>query len=237
MNCNALIKKLKLSEKDFQLIKDTVVEVETKTKGEIAVALAPESAHYSFWELLFSTCVSFIVAIILLPFSNQLYKIWQQEYWQFQPIWILPAFYILICLLIIVLFFYIFNIPCVDRFVVPPSVKRVSVTHRAFRYFTESGIYDTENHCGILIYVSFMERQVRIIADKGISEKISQDLWNLIADELAENLKNKKTTEAFINAINKCGDLLREYFPSDIKEKNELSDGLVILGNEDSEWF
>ena len=107
--------------------------------------------------------------------------------------------------------------------------------HRAFRYFTESGVYDTAEHSGILIFVSFMEHQVRILADSGIAKRISQDLWNLIADELAEDIKNGKTAQAFLNAISKCGDLLAEQFPAKEENPNELSDGLVILG--DLEWY
>ena len=80
-----------------------------------------------------------------------------------------------------------------------------------------------------------MEREVRIIADRGISEKISQDLWNLISDELIENLKKGETTLAFTTAIEKCGALLAENFPNREKNPNELPDGLVIL--EDAEWF
>lgn len=237
MKYKYLMKKLNLSESDFQKIKETVKDVELKTEGEIALALAPESAHYSFWELFFSSCLAFFVSIALLPFAEGINATYQNHYWQNQPAWVLPAFYMIVCVLVVVLFFYLFNIPCIDRFIIPKPVKRVSVTHRAFRYFTESGIYDTEKHCGILIFVSYMERQVRIIADRGISSKISQDLWNLIADELAENLKNKNTATAFINAVNKCGDLLEEFFPADKKEKNELADGLVLLGREDAEWF
>ena len=79
-----------------------------------------------------------------------------------------------------------------------------------------------------------MERQVRIVADSGISKKISQDLWDLIADELAENMKKGKVTEAFETAIAKCGELLAENFPNHKENPNEFPDGLVIL--EDAEW-
>ena len=48
MKQKTLIKKLKLSEKDFQDIKAAIQNAEEKTTGEIAVAVAPESAHYSF---------------------------------------------------------------------------------------------------------------------------------------------------------------------------------------------
>ena len=235
MKTKTLLKKLNLNEKDFDDIKSTVAEAEKKTTGEIAVAVTAESAHYSFWELLASDLFAAVVLIVLLPFADKIRMIYRHIYWQNEPGWILPLFFIISCFAAVVIAFYVVNIPALDRLIIPSAVKKSCVTHRAFRYFTESGVYDTKEHSGILIFVSYMERQVRIVADSGISAKISQDLWNIIADELAENLRKGKTAEAFTNAIEKCGELLAENFPNHDENPNELDDGLVVL--EDAEWF
>lgn len=235
MKTKTLLKKLNLSDSDMEQIKKSVAASESKTTGEIAIAVAPESAHYSYWELLASNIFAAVILIIMLPFSKQISNIFKRMYWQNEPSWVVPAFFVICCLLVIIAGFYIANIPAIDRIIIPGKVKNNCVTHRAFRYFTESGVYDTAEHSGILIFVSYMERQVRIIADSGIAKKISQDMWNLIADELSENLKNGKTTEAFTTAIEKCGALLEENFPPHEENPNELADGLVIV--EDAEWF
>ncbi len=235
MKKKTLLKKLKLTDQAFEEIKKSVVEAECKTTGEIALAIAPESAHYAFWELLAANVFSAVVLLVLLPFSNMIRNLYRLIYWQNEPSWILPVFYIISIYAAVVIAFYLANIPAIDRFVIPSAVRKTAVTHRAFRYFTESGVYATAEHSGILIFVSYMERQVRIIADKGIAEKISQDLWNLIADELAENLKKGDAQLAFTNAVAKCGQLLAENFPNHEENPNELSDGLVIL--EDAGWY
>lgn len=235
MKYKSLVKKLKLEDSDFSTIKDAIHQAEEKTTGEICAAITPESAHYSFWELLSANAVACVALIIMLGFSEKIRTMYQRFYWQNEPDWILPAFFVVSCFSIVVLVFYLANISFIDRIVIPKSVRKVSVTNRALRYFTESGVYKTAEHSGILIFVSFMERQVRIIADEGISKKISPDLWNLIADEFAEELKNGHTVEAFTQVIQKCGDLLAENFPAKEVNPNELSDGLVIL--EDAEWF
>ena len=234
MKYKTLIKKLRLGDEDFKTIKNAVAEAEAKTTGEIAVAVAPESARYCFWGLLAADFFSALVLVCMLPFSDKILALYRRLYWQNEPSWILPLFFIISCLAAVVIAFYIANIPVVDRLVIPPSVRRTCVTNRAFRYFTESGVYDTAEHSGILIFVSFMERQVRIVADSGISKHISQDMWNLIADELAENLRKGQAAAAFTTAIEKCGELLAEYFPPHEENPNELPDGLVIL--EDAEW-
>ena len=234
MKYKTLIKKLRLGDEDFKSIKEAVAAVEAKTTGEIAVAVAPESARYCFWELLAADFFGILVLVCMLPFSEKILALYHRLYWQNEPSWILPLFFVISCLAAVVVGFYICNIPAIDRLVIPPSVRRSCVTNRAFRYFTESGVYDTAEHSGILIFVSYMERQVRIVADSGISKHISQDLWNLIADELAENLRKGEATKAFTTAIEKCGQLLAENFPPHEENPNELPDGLVIL--EDAEW-
>ena len=234
MKYKTLIKKLNLKDQDFEKITDTVAKVEAKTTGEIALAVTAESGRYCFWELLAANCFAALVLIVLLPFADKILALYRRLYWQNEPSWILPLFFIITCFASVMIAFYLANIPFIDRLIIPPSVRRSSVTNRALRYFTESGIYDTAEHSGILIFVSYMERQVRIIADSGISKKISQDLWNLIADELSENIRKGDTALAFTSAIEKCGDLLAENFPPHEENPNEIPDGLVIL--EDSEW-
>ena len=234
MKYKTLIKKLNLKDQDFEKITDTVAKVEAKTTGEIALAVTAESGRYCFWELLAANCFAALVLIVLLPFADKILALYRRLYWQNEPSWILPLVFIITCIASVKIAFYLANIPFIDRLIIPPSVRRSSVTNRALRYFTESGIYDTAEHSGILIFVSYMERQVRIIADSGISKKISQDLWNLIADELSENIRKGDTALAFTSAIEKCGDLLAENFPPHEENPNEIPDGLVIL--EDSEW-
>ena len=235
MRYNSLIKKLHLSDADFDEIKKTVAEAEAKSTGEIAVAIAPESAHYSFWELLVGNIAAALVLIIMIPFADKIRGLYRMLYWQNEPSWILPLFYIITCFATVIIVFYLSNIPALDRLIIPSSVKRSCVTHRAMRYFTESGVYETAEHSGILIFVSYMEHQVRIVADAGISAKISQDMWNLIADEMAENIGKGQVKAAFTTAIKKCGELLADNFPPHEENPNELPDGLVIV--EDEEWF
>ena len=66
MKKKTLYKKLHLNDQVFENIKKTVADVEYKTTGEIALALAPESAHYSFWELLAANIFAAFLLLVLL---------------------------------------------------------------------------------------------------------------------------------------------------------------------------
>ena len=234
MKTQTMLKRLKLSDAEFDRIAEAVSKAEVKTTGEIKIVLAPESAHYAFWELLAAVCASAVVFAFLLPFAGKITDTYGLFAWT-ERTWMLPGLYGFVCFVSIVAAFRLFNIPALDRIVVPKSVRIASVTRRAFRLFVECGVYDTAERSGILIFISYLERQVRIVSDSGISKKISHDLWRIISDELAAEIKSGNAVNAFIGAIEKCGELLAEYFPVHEENPNELADGLIVL--EDAEWY
>lgn len=228
MTKSKLLKQLNLSNDDMQEIKDAVKNAESKTVGEIALAIVPESDSYSFWELLASICVAAVVTSIALTFAPNINAIYEKANWD-ESIYFLPLFYSFAFFAIIFICFFMMNIPTIDRLIIPKAKRNKAVTNRAFRHFAESGVYETKEHSGILIFVSHMEKQVRIIADVGIAKKIPQDLWEIIVDEIVSGIKTKKAKDGFVSAIEKCGELLTEHFPCNGENSNELSDGLVIL--------
>lgn len=229
MTYKRLIKKLSLSEEALESIKKAVAAEEAKTTGEIALAVTAESGKYSFWELLWSNGFAALVLAILIPFSAGINAFFQKFYWDSVPAWIVPCVFVAVAFIVVLAGFLLCNIPAIDRLIIPAAERKQTVSARAMQYFAESGVYETAEHSGILIFVSYMEREVRIIADSGISSKISQDMWNLIADELCENLHKGEIEKAFTSAIEKCGILLAENFPNHEENPNELPDGLVIL--------
>ena len=231
MKYKTLVKKLKLDDAAFAEIKEAVKNAESKTTGEIALAVTAESTSYAFWELLASVGISLALLACLFPMANQIYSWLGRIFWGPEP-WYLAAFYVIVCAIVVIVLYLLFNVPSIDTLIIPQSAKNQAVTSRAMRYFAESGVYCTKEHSGILIFVSYFEKEVRIVADKGISEKISQDLWNLVADELADSFSKGNSKEAFINAVNRCGTLLADNFPNHEDNPDELPDGLVILEND-----
>lgn len=228
MTTRHLLKKMKFQQSDFQDIENEVRTAESKTSGEIALAITAESSNYAFFELAWAVVSSMIVMICLLPLTQQISDWLNGLFWQNQA-WYLPAFFIAAFGLTTVLFYLLYNIPALDSLVIPGKAKSRAVSARAFKHWTESGVYATENHSGILIFVSYFEREVRIIADKGLCQKISNDLWNLVADEMKDSLATGNVKKAYVDAIRRCGELLAENFPAGSDKKNELADGLVIL--------
>ncbi|WP_062327182.1 TPM domain-containing protein [Treponema endosymbiont of Eucomonympha sp.] len=235
MKTPAMLKRMRLAEDSLARIAEAVRNAEAKTSGEIALALIAESGDYSFWELFFSVTAGALAFALLLPFSPAIAALLDRAFWT-APVWQLPAFFGVTGFGIVAILFMAASIPALDRIVVPARVRSATVRHRAFRHFAESGVYATAGHSGVLVFVSYLEREVRVVADTGISGKISADLWKLIADELAAGIKGGGSEAAFIRAAERCGELLAQYFPAEAEgdNPNELRDGLTVL--EADEW-
>ncbi|MCH5291107.1 MAG: TPM domain-containing protein [Treponema sp.] len=231
MKYKALIKKLSLDDADLEKIKTAVQKAESKTSGEIALAIAAESSCYAFWELAAALGTSLLLLVCLFPLAPQIYTWLGRMFWGEEP-WYLAAFFLALCAAMVLLLYAAYNIPAIDRLVIPRVARQQAVTARALRYFAQSGVYATENRSGVLIFVSYFEREVRILADTGLNQKISPDLWNLVSDEISDSFAKGNVAEAFITAVQRCGDLLAENFPAHGAKSNELPDGLVVLEND-----
>lgn len=228
MTAKSLLKKLKIDEKAKSQIDQTIKDVEMKTSGEIAVAIAPESDSYSFYELFFGVIIGAVTFTALILLSNQIIPALEKHFWE-MPKWFFAVFSGMISFFVIALIFIVTNIPLIDRKIIPLSAKNEAVEAAAESTFFRAGINKTKEASGILIYISYLEQKVRILADFGIASKIEVSAWNQIAKDLADNLKSN-ATEAICNAVKECGKILEENFPAKEENPDEISNELIILG-------
>jgi putative membrane protein len=228
MTKNKLLRRLSLSEKDLIRIKEAVADAEKRTNGEIALAATGESSDYSFFELFAAVILGAVCFALMLVFNSQIEAIVGRFFWQ-EKNWYLPALFGFAEFAVIAVFYCVANIGFIDRIVIPWPIRKARVHNRALRHFVESGVYATKDRTGILVFVSCMEREVRIVADSGINAKIEQKEWDELAQMLAQGIREKKTATALVEVISKCGDLLEKEFPAKEENPNEHPDGLVIL--------
>lgn len=228
MTGKRLVQKLKLTQADFDALQSAVKAAEERTNGEIALAAVGESSDYSFHELFAAVLLGAVTFAVMLPLYGPLSRMIDRLFWHV-PAWYLPAAYGFGSFAVIALFFLIANIPAIDRLIIPPAVRRKAVYARAVRHFVESGVYGTKDRTGILIFISYMEHEVRILADSGIRTKIDQSEWDAIAGSVAVGVKAGNLAGALASAIKTCGDILTVHFPAKAENPNELADGLVIL--------
>lgn len=232
MTISSLRKKLKLTDSACENIKKTLQETEDKTTGEIVVAFTTESSTYAFYELLFALVLGFVVFGLCIAFSENIIQFLNARFWSI-PEWGFALFCGVATLLSIILGYFLANIPFVDKKIIPLSEKILATEAKARSCFFNAGIYKTAENSGILIFVSFLEQRVRILADSGIATKIEQSKWDEIAKKLAVNLKSN-SEKAITETICECGEILATNFPPHEENPNELPNELLFL--EGGQW-
>jgi putative membrane protein len=220
--------KINLTQVDHEKIKSTVKEAESKTSGEIATAFIKESYDYALYELLFAVILGFIYFFVMMFYAGTIETFIRNMFWDYSTNYLL-IFYGLSTFLVIGIVYFLANIPLIDRLIVPKSVMYQKVNERAVRHFMESGVYNTKDRTGILIFISSLERRVELLADKGINEKIPQDKWDGIVNDIIKGIKSGDLTQYLCNSIKECGDLLAEHYPIQTDDVNELKDDITIL--------
>ena len=95
--------------------------------------------------------------------------------------------------------------------------------------FLEEEIFNTRHRTGIMIFISFFEHKVIVMADRGISKVVEQKEWDKIVAELVNHIRSEKIIEGVEAGIKRCGEILLEKgFHKTADDINELRDDLRI---------
>ncbi len=223
-----LARRLGLTGADIEEIERAVRTAEAGTSGEITIAAIPESADYSFRELFAAVIAGALAFAVALPFHAGIVSYLDGLVWHL-PAWYATAACGAGAFAVIALFYAFANVPAIDRLVVPRAERSRAVYRRALRHFVESGVYATAEHTGILVFISHMEREVRIIADSGISGRIDQSTWNTLAERIARSVRQGTLRQELVWAVETCGSILAEHFPAKKENPNELTDAIAFL--------
>ncbi len=106
--------------------------------------------------------------------------------------------------------------------------KFKSINQLAEKEFTNAGIKNTKSGTGILFFIIFNAKEFCILADKAINDKVSQSVWDKIAEELVNYFKAEKYREGILKVIDEAGKILSENCPISEDDRNELSDEIRI---------
>ena len=98
------------------------------------------------------------------------------------------------------------------------------VLDRAADIFRKLEMHKTELRNGVLIYLAVKDRQFAIIGDVGINEKVPENFWDEIKEDMVANFKQGNFVKGLINAIETSGKELQHFFPCYAGDINEMSD-------------
>jgi len=108
-------------------------------------------------------------------------------------------------------------------------LKHITPRKRAIEVFPRLRVWDSAENCGVLIYVQLIDRDIEIVADRGISARVSQDEWNAICARMETAFREGHFEAGALTGINEVTALLARHFPAREADINELPDEPVVL--------
>ena len=84
----------------------------------------------------------------------------------------------------------------------------------------------------MLIFVSVAERYAEIVADAAIHQRVPQEEWQAIVDDLTHHIAQGEAGEGFVRAIHAVGEHLARHFTPGTRDPNALPNHLIILPEE-----
>lgn len=98
------------------------------------------------------------------------------------------------------------------------------VLDRAAYIFEKLEMHKTELRNGVLFYLAVKDKKFAILGDGGINAKVSDDFWESTKETVIAKLKDGLYAEGLADGIIMAGEQLKEHFPYQDDDVNELSD-------------
>jgi uncharacterized membrane protein len=107
-------------------------------------------------------------------------------------------------------------------------LARVSPRDRALEVFGLLRVWDTEHNNGVLIYLLLADRDVEIVADRGIDSKVGAQGWENICRAMEAAYREGRFEEGTLAGIAAISALLAKSFPKR-DGGNELPNRPVVI--------
>jgi len=100
---------------------------------------------------------------------------------------------------------------------------------RALALFADLRVWDTVHNSGVLIYLDLLDRQVEIVADRGIHAKVVDGYWEGVCRRMESAFQAGDFEGGALAAIADITTVLRQHFPALKANPNELPDAPLVL--------
>lgn len=110
-----------------------------------------------------------------------------------------------------------------------PLFQGQSARERAIDLFSQLRIWDTELNNGVLIYLLLADRDVEIVADRGIHGRVGAREWENICHAMELAFRQGNFEGGVVNGVQAVTQQLKKHFPAAGAGRNELNDSPVML--------
>ncbi|MBX7146717.1 MAG: hypothetical protein K1X44_05345 [Alphaproteobacteria bacterium] len=199
-----------LSADDKKALADAITEAERQTSLELVVVMAPASDPYQSYLLIYGLILGSLIGMVL---------------WSLNLVTGFP-FLFAIQLSVVMILSFIPQLRSLWIKLVPKNIQQYRTKQRAYEeYFTISHQVSATIPI-VLLYISIAEHYVHIIPSRLVREKISEEHWNNLVNELTTTIGAQGIKMACIQTIQHITDILKPHFPEK-GEQNSLSETIV----------
>jgi putative membrane protein len=207
-----------LSDIDRALLDKRIAEAEKKTKAQIVLATVKRSDNYAEipWKAFaFGSSVSGFFVFLL----DLLIPGWIADSEILSPVVIILSTGALFALLTLLF-------PVFARLFLSGNHKETETRQYAESLFLSRELFATEGRRGILLLINQFERQVVILPDKGVRDRLSIDVMNSIISKMKQYLKQNEVRNAMETGLDELIVALCRT-GSATPDKNELSNDII----------
>jgi len=97
---------------------------------------------------------------------------------------------------------------------------------RAAYLFDKLNMQKTELRNGVLFYLAYADKKFALIGDAGINKVTEDNFWDKIKETMMAYFKQEQFAEGLARGIEMAGEALKEHFPYQTDDENELSDDI-----------
>jgi uncharacterized membrane protein YgcG len=111
------------------------------------------------------------------------------------------------------------------------ALRGLAPRARALQLFGELGVWDTEHNNGVLVYVLLADRDVEIVADRGLNGRVSAAEWTAVCGAMEAAFREGRHEAGALEGLRRIDELLAREFPAVAGARNpdELSNRPVML--------
>jgi len=110
-----------------------------------------------------------------------------------------------------------------------PLFRNQGARARALDVFSHLRIWDTAHNNGVLIYLLLADRDVEIVADRGIDVHVGAAGWEKICRDMETDFRRGDFEAGVIGGIAAVSKQLATHFPPQGPHRNELPDSPVAM--------
>lgn len=100
------------------------------------------------------------------------------------------------------------------------TVLRTVMRQRAVMMFSKLRIWDTAHNNGVLIYLLLAERDIELVADRGINQFVKPAEWEAIVKSLSNALHENRFEDGLTQALEEVSAILMRHFELKVGDKN-----------------